>query len=207
MKTKNYSLHDISEQNLSIIVNNISNYNDLVRLKKTDKYLKDFITSEIPTLQKNAEIYPHNPTIRMSMNVMDMHYKALHIPLFGAFLEGTIFRTAPSELYSLVEYDYVEFSFLAPALLSSRSRKKIKLTVRFKLSLNTVYITYDENITPISYTVPPSKIRNYIHKLLKLYHKSKEQGNLLFIVLNANNSLDIIVTDSKLEKPSCLKIS
>lgn len=187
------------DNTLSLIVNNISNYYDLLHLKRTNRQNYSLIQNEAPFLPKIAEVYPSGFKYRLSMNVRDITYEEEQQELMGRSLAKSTYTTVPKSP-SFEEMNYVKFCFSSPNVRG----KMINLTLLLNVANYTINITYGSK--KIAFQVTPIEMKKNIRKLISLYHKAKVPGNMLFVVLTVEEFLEIIVTNDKLKTLSCLLI-
>jgi hypothetical protein len=213
-RQKTNFLSDMEQESFSNATGSLSNYYDLVAIKQSNKYLRDFIT--------NTAVFPKIGTLTedgntLTMNVEKTKYKATWwADPFGHDVGSPIRDSvAPEKIYKIETLRYVEFCF---------SAKKLTIRIKFNFSLRQIEVYYNEKIKIIKQddevkleknekikiiqNVAEVKLERYVNTLLKM--NPNEKKNMLFIFFKKDSGsrdrLEFIQTNSKLQKPYCLEI-
>jgi hypothetical protein len=190
-------LSNMEQESLSNAIGSLSNYHDLVALKRSNTYLRDFIT--------NTKVFPKIGTLtedgnQLTMNVEKTGYEATWWPdRFGHDVVSPISNSvAPKKIYDIETLRYVEFCF---------SAKKLTIRVKFNFSFEKIEVMYNKKKEIIE-QVKEVELERYVNTLLEM--KSNTNENMLFIFFKKDSGsrhrLEFIQTNSKLQKPYCLKI-
>lgn len=190
--------YSVPQENIDLIMSNMSNYYDLRNLKKTSK-----IFSNTHVFPKLAELKDN----KLTMNVSEVKYKSEQMEYFGHQSPPKIRSSfAPEKLNTGMETKFVTFTFSAPCkksvcelCLEFKFGKKKKNQIKCKIKGSSESIILEDNVDDMY-------MEQDINTILKFYNRfTKDKTNLLFIVLE-NKKLDIIITDSKINHRDIFKI-
>lgn len=185
---------DLPQENIDLIMGNLSNYYDLRNLKMTSKVFNDSIL-----LPKIAEKQRSGSVI--TMNVSNVTYESEVHDTFGhSKPQKYKINIAPQRLSEgSTETNYATFTFYAPC-----KKSQCEFSVKFIFGENKICIRSKTLLREIVAT--ENELTVYINQLLKLYHRSKKNSNNNLFVVYKNNVLDVIVTDYRLNYPSIVQI-
>ena len=183
---------DLPQENIDLIMGNLSNYYDLRNLKMTSKvFNKSISLPKIAEKQRSV----------ITMNVSNVEYGSEVQDTFGhSKPQKYKINFAPPRLSEgSTETNYATFKFYAPC-----KKSQCEFSVKFIFGENKICIRSKTLLREIVAT--ENELTMYINQLLKLYHRSNKNSNNNLFVVYKNNVLDVIVTDYKLNYPSIVRI-
>ena len=187
--------YSVPQENIDLIMSNMSNYYDLINLKKTSKIFRS--THVFPKL---AEMKDN----KLTMNVSEVKYKSEQMEYFGHQSPPKIISSfAPEKLNTGMETKFVTFTFSAPCKksvceLSLKFQFGKKNQIKCKIKGSSESIILEDNVEDIY-------MHEDINRILKFYNRFSKNKSNLFIVLE-NKKLDIIITDLNINHPTLIRI-